>query len=65
MLNKDKESVAKIEQKSIKATSKLRTTENSHKLFEKRLCHLNEFTITQIGKHLSLLADKIQIGECI
>jgi hypothetical protein len=41
MLNKDKESVAKIEQKSIKATSKLRTTENSHKLFEKRLCHLS------------------------
>lgn len=57
--------MAKIEQKSIKATSKLRTTENSHKIFEKRLCQLNEFTIVQIGKHLGLLADKIQIGECI
>lgn len=57
--------MAKIEQKSIKATSKLRTTENLHKIFEKRLCQLNEFTIVQIGKHLGLLADKIQIGECI
>lgn len=63
--NKEKEAVAKIEQKSIKATSKLRITENAHKIFEKRLCQLNEFTITQISKHLGLLADKIQIGECI
>jgi len=56
---------SKYEQHKLKVASKLRTNDSSHKIFEKRLCNVNEFTINQVSKHLGLLADKIQLGECI
>jgi len=43
----------------------MRQLEFTHRIFEKRVCDFNEFLVTQTAKHLGLLGDRIQLGECI
>jgi len=61
--NKDKEKI--IENKNKNKFKELKDSEVSNKSLIKKLCNFSDFTINQTGKHLNLLSDKIQLGECI